>query len=422
MKKYKIFVSYSRKDASDLANKISDALSDEHSIFTDIKNIQLGEDWSHAIEHNISTCDIFVVIVTLKSLISLEVEKEVSRAQENKKKIIPCFYSKIKKNELKWGLEKLQGIEFDTGDQLVRELSFKINLSGPPRDPAIKLRECASLMSEQNYEEALNCYNEAMISYPRTRGISHKIALSLLALKRSKESIHYFDMSATEDHNESDSWYSKGVTSYLMGKYNEAINHFEKGLKLRSDEMEVWMYIGDIYYRDLAQYANADNSYDKVTRIAPNYSYVWYVRGKIASKEGDYVKALEFYDKAVALNPNFLSAWNNKGVIFHKLQRYEDANQAFDTAKIISPTDADVWYNSANILLDCKSPNLINSSLNKVTMLEEAVEAYNEATTLSPEFIDAWINKSIALRRLNRKNESKESMEMAKELIKNLEH
>jgi hypothetical protein len=107
----KIFVSYSRRDANDFAAKISETLEDEHSVFTDVSNIQVGEDWSNTIEDNIASCDIFLLIVTFASLKSKEVEKEVLQAQDKNKRIIPCFYSGIKGNELKWGIGKLQGIE-----------------------------------------------------------------------------------------------------------------------------------------------------------------------------------------------------------------------------------------------------------------------------------------------------------------------
>ena len=122
----KIFVSYSRRDASDFAEKISETLEDEHSVFTDVSNIQVGEDWSNTIEDNIASCDIFILIVTFAALKSKEVEKEILQAQNKNKKIIPCFYSGIKGNELKWGIGKLQGIEFANENQLARNIYGKI--------------------------------------------------------------------------------------------------------------------------------------------------------------------------------------------------------------------------------------------------------------------------------------------------------
>ena len=92
----KIFVSYSRRDASDFAEKISETLEDEHSIFTDINNIEIGDIWTNVIEDNIASCDIFLVIVTFAALKSSEVEKEVLQARNRNKKIIPCFYGRVK--------------------------------------------------------------------------------------------------------------------------------------------------------------------------------------------------------------------------------------------------------------------------------------------------------------------------------------
>ena len=66
----KIFVSYSRKDANDFAERIVEIYGDEH-VFTDVDDIQIGDPWSNIIEDNISSCDIFVVILTFASLKSL---------------------------------------------------------------------------------------------------------------------------------------------------------------------------------------------------------------------------------------------------------------------------------------------------------------------------------------------------------------
>lgn len=122
----KIFVSYSRRDAGDFAYQISETLKEEHDIFTDIDDIEIGDIWTTTIEENISKCDLFIVIITFAALRSSEVEKEVLQAQNKNKKIIPCFYKGINRDEIKWGLENLQGIEFTTEYQLARDIYSKI--------------------------------------------------------------------------------------------------------------------------------------------------------------------------------------------------------------------------------------------------------------------------------------------------------
>ena len=121
----KIFVSYSRRDA-DFAQQIDEYFQGSGcDIFTDVKDIRLGDVWNSTIEENISNCDIFVVIVTYGALHSSHVEREVLQAQKDNKKIIPCFFRNINPNKIKWGLEKIQGVEFTNEYQLAERSLFK---------------------------------------------------------------------------------------------------------------------------------------------------------------------------------------------------------------------------------------------------------------------------------------------------------
>jgi plastocyanin len=122
----KIFVSYSRRDA-DFAQQVYDYFKDSgHDIFTDVNNIKLGDVWSNTIENNISNCDVFVIIVTHAALRSPEVEKEVLSAKTQNKKIIPAVHKSVQYNDIKWDLNKIQGIEFEDKYELARTLYLKI--------------------------------------------------------------------------------------------------------------------------------------------------------------------------------------------------------------------------------------------------------------------------------------------------------
>jgi hypothetical protein len=124
----KIFVSYSRSDAGDFADQIQKHLGifGQYNVFTDERSIGIGEVWSHTIETNISDCDIFVAIITHGALQSPHVEKEVLQAQTEKKKIVPCFHRYVRKEDIKWGLSKIQGFEFIDKYGLARDLYSKI--------------------------------------------------------------------------------------------------------------------------------------------------------------------------------------------------------------------------------------------------------------------------------------------------------
>jgi hypothetical protein len=110
----------------DFAKIIYKRLKDYHDIFIDIDNIKVGDIWSNTIENNISTCNIFIIIVTHGALESQEVEKEVLQAKRENKIIIPCIYKDVNYDEIKWDLSRYQGIDFNNGYDLVRSLYSKI--------------------------------------------------------------------------------------------------------------------------------------------------------------------------------------------------------------------------------------------------------------------------------------------------------
>jgi hypothetical protein len=127
----KIFVSYSREDAGDFAERIHKRLGVEHDVFIDANDIKVGSVWTNVIEDNISSCDLFIVVLTHAALTSSEVEKEVLQAQRENKKIIPCTHRSILFRSIEyarsnWGLEKIQGIEFNKEEDLARELYLRI--------------------------------------------------------------------------------------------------------------------------------------------------------------------------------------------------------------------------------------------------------------------------------------------------------
>ena len=119
----RIFVSYSRSDGGDFADHISDHYEKEaNDVFIDHKDILGGEEWSEKIKKSISNSDIVIVILTRSALKSQEVEKEILESIRQGKRVIPAKYQNIAWSDLKWGLEKKQGFQFDNKNSLIRHL------------------------------------------------------------------------------------------------------------------------------------------------------------------------------------------------------------------------------------------------------------------------------------------------------------
>jgi tetratricopeptide (TPR) repeat protein len=169
----KIFTSYSRSDAREFAELIRPYLMGADSgvmerkrkidVFTDIANIKPGEVWTKSVATNISNCDIFVVIVTYGALDSPHVDNEVLQAQREEKTIIPCFYEELEESErAKWGLNEIQGVEFEDKSELALRLFSKIL-----EHANVLYEKGNALQSSGEHEKAIKSFDKALEIKPK---------------------------------------------------------------------------------------------------------------------------------------------------------------------------------------------------------------------------------------------------------------
>jgi len=126
----KIFISYSRLDASETANTIHSYLKESgHEVFIDTSSIHGGDEWRNTIQEHISECDIFVLIVSRSAYRRPEVKRELELADSMKKRIIPCVNKKyVNYEDLHDNIKKYNGINYESRDDLIQELDYKIEV------------------------------------------------------------------------------------------------------------------------------------------------------------------------------------------------------------------------------------------------------------------------------------------------------
>ena len=73
--------------------------------------------------------------------------------------------------------------------------------------------------------------------------------------------------------------------------------------------------IKGISYKSLGKYEEAIDCYDKAIEINPFYWNAYCNKGSILHNNmGLYQEAIDCYDKALEINPMFSTAFNNKGI------------------------------------------------------------------------------------------------------------
>jgi tetratricopeptide (TPR) repeat protein len=261
----KLFLAYATTDASDFATYIYNYFhNSEHIIFADIHNAVVGEQSNMSIE-KISESDIFIVIITDGSLKNLVVEKEVFQAQTENKTIIPCIYRNVKSKQIKWGLDRIQGIEFENKFELARNLEYMI------------------------------------------------VQYNAIRINKSVQSIditsHY-----------SPKWYLKRAYKFKeIGKYKESDEMFDELLKLQPENIDAWREKGFCLIK-IGKYEEALEAYEKALQIDPNNVDALNGKGDSLIRLERYEEALEAYEKALQIDPNNVYALKGMRNTFHKLK------------------------------------------------------------------------------------------------------
>jgi len=179
----------------------------------------------------------------------------------------------------------------------------------------------------------------------------------------------------SEDDDEMETQFEKGIAHCLVDQNEEAIRWFQKVLEAQPNHFMAMYWIG-IAYADEKQYETAVSWYDQSLQINPCDSECQMRKGislglwgkyeeaiqslKTALEldpfnigihqclaityglSNDYRSALEWYEKALQLHPEDNSILFRKGELHYLLGEYHEALQCFDEALKIFPEDYDV--------------------------------------------------------------------------------
>lgn len=201
-----------------------------------------------------------------------------------------------------------------------------------------------SLCKLGRYREALNALDEISAIYPEDPEIeSHKTMIQTLENERL--------IRRTGDYSprHPGMWERKGRSSYELGKYEEALNDFEKCLESNPDDADIWRNKGSALFM-LGRYEEALEALNNSLEINPKDANAWSFKGSTLYRLGKPEEALKTLDKALQKNPNIFEAWFNKGSILLELGRYKQALSAVENSLRINAEDVNALNLKTSIL------------------------------------------------------------------------
>ncbi len=186
----------------------------------------------------------------------------------------------------------------------------------------------------------------------------------------------------------------KELQEILFREIGEKIHQPEK------QELDAWDHMNrGVSLYNLEKYEEAVDCFDKTLRLHPGYAKAWYNKGNALGNRPQ--EAVICYNKALELDPKNAEAWYNKGNALVQLGDYNEAVISYDKAINLDPRDADFWINKGNALVRLDRSR------------EEVKACVDEAIKLTPRCAGTYHNIGFVLACLGSYEEAMKYVEKA---------
>ena len=174
-----------------------------------------------------------------------------------------------------------------------------------------------------------------------------------------------------------------GIFLDITGRSQEAIEHYEQALHIRSDYFEPNVNLG-IALAYEGQLKEAIKYNKKAISMKPNLPLVHYNQGIILTLAGLPREAIEEYQQAIRLKSDYAQAHNNMGSIYKSLYQYPQAMEHYNEALRIKTEFPEADINLGIILLRTGST-------------QEAIKHIEKGLRTKPNYPEAHTNLGMAL-------------------------
>jgi pentatricopeptide repeat protein len=219
----------------------------------------------------------------------------------------------------------------------------------------------------------------------------------------NKDNVILIRENCTVEYGFSDAWLDRATVLYENGRYEEALQAYEKALELNPDDSYVWCEKGFTLF-SLDRYEEALMVFDKILEPNPDDSDAWYGKGIALYGLGRYEEALQAYEKARELIPDLFQNWCDIAAALCKLGRFEEALQYYEKALELNPDDSEAFYGKG-------------TALDNLKRYEEAQIAFKKASELNMVIKENFTMKNYSIEELQNLN-AKELIEIGKSIVK----
>ena len=151
---------------------------------------------------------------------------------------------------------------------------------------------------------------------------------------------------APEDNQDWMRWNNVGIGFLDQQQYSDAIEAFERVVKLRPDYADGYVNVG-LTYIEWEKYSLARPALEKALQLHPDYARALYYLALVERREGHPEMEVADLQRVVEQYPSARDPRRELGIAYYQQHRTDDAVAQFETLQAIDPDDLAAHYNLA---------------------------------------------------------------------------
>jgi tetratricopeptide (TPR) repeat protein/tRNA A-37 threonylcarbamoyl transferase component Bud32 len=173
-----------------------------------------------------------------------------------------------------------------------------------------------------------------------------------------------------------------GVIANGTGKYEEAVDQFQRAVQLEPSNEDAYIGLGGAYER-LGKSQDAENTYKKIVQLRPNYWRGYNLLGIFYLRQAQYDDAAKMFQKVIKRTPESFRGYANLGAARLYEAKYSEAIKPLEQSLGIHPT-ADTYSN-------------LGTAYYYQHRFNDAAQTYEKAVQLNDKDYTNWGNLGEAL-------------------------
>lgn len=201
--------------------------------------------------------------------------------------------------------------------------------------------------------EAIAFLNDFLERYPYSEIGWHQLGLQQIEIEEYEEALKCFDYAILADEFFMGAYMEKAKVLEELQRYEEAIECYMTTLELEDATAFAYLHIGQCYEK-MDQQEAALNYFNKSLQEDPLLDKTWMAITDLYFKRKQYRQALYYIEKALTIDEENIEYWNRYAEINQNLNRHQEAQKAMIKSQELSEMDFEKRITTCDILIEAK--------------------------------------------------------------------